>query len=209
MRSGSDRFLLATRSTDKLAEIRAIFPVRLRAALLSLDDIGLQPAALEDEIEVYETFAENALAKAAFFRRETGLPTIADDSGLLVPALGGRPGVRSKRFAGRGDLGGRELDEANNAALLTALRAVPKEHRSACYVCAAVLVGTAAPIIAFGTTAGVILDAPVGNGGFGYDPLFFHPGIGRTFGEIAGPAKHAMSHRGRAFRALSVMVGGI
>jgi XTP/dITP diphosphohydrolase len=208
MRSGSDGFLLATRSTDKLAEIRAIFPAPLRAALLSLDDIGLQPAAHEDEIEAHETFAENAVAKAEFFRRETGLPTIADDSGLVVPALGGRPGVRSKRFAGRADLGAQALDEANNAALLAALHDVPKEKRSAYYVCAAVLVGMGAPIIALGTTAGLILDAPIGHGGFGYDPLFFHPAIGRTFGEIASSAKHTLSHRGRAFRALSVMVGG-
>lgn len=206
MPSAPDRILLATRSHDKVSEIRAILPDRLRDRIVSLDDIGLGHDPREDEIEKYDTFHENALAKAEYFRKQSGLPAMADDSGLVVTALDGQPGVRSKRFSGRDDLRGRELDRANNLALLAALRDVPYQQRGAHYVCAAVAVGGAAPLIAFGTVTGCIGEEPRGSGGFGYDPLFRHHATGLSFGEIEPAAKHALSHRGRAFRALAMLL---
>lgn len=206
MPSASESLLLATRSADKLAEIRAILPARVRARLLSLDDAGVAPSPAEDGIESFDTFAGNALAKAEYFRALTGLPTLADDSGLVVDALRGAPGVRSKRYSGRTDLDGVALDQANNDALLRALTGMSDEQRGAHYVCAAALVGSGEPLVTFGTVSGRILTAPRGAGGFGYDPLFLLPVLGSTFGEIAGDAKHALSHRGRAFRALAALL---
>lgn len=206
MPSDSERLLLATRSHDKVSEIRAILPARLRERILSLDDVALEYDSREDHIETYETFQDNALAKAEHFNRLTGLVTIADDSGLVVNALNGQPGVRSKRFSGREDVTGIELDRSNNLALLEAMKDVTGAERRAHYVCAAVAIGRGAPLVAFGTVAGRILEQPSGNGGFGYDPLFHHTATGRCFGEIEPALKHALSHRGRAFRALATLL---
>lgn len=202
MRAGS--LLVATRSDGKIREIRRI----LHAAglpeptLLTLEDAGIVEAPEEERIEVFDTFEENALAKARYFCRLSGLLTLADDSGLCVDALGGAPGVRSKRFSGRADLRGEPLDAANNARLLEALREVRPADRTAHYVCAAALAAPGGEERIFrGTCDGVILPEPRGAGGFGYDPLFFLPGEGATFGELSAGRKNEISHRARAVRA--------
>ncbi len=199
-----DRFLLATRSPDKLREIREILaPTGVQ--LVSLRELSVPATPEEDAIEVFETFRENALAKARYFTRITGLPTLADDSGLEVDALGGAPGVYTKRFSGRTDLAGKALDQANNALLLERLVGVPPERRGARYVCAAAAAFLDGDVlVAVGTTPGVIAPTPsLGTGGFGYDPLFFVPQLGATFADVSADEKHARSHRARAFRALA------
>jgi XTP/dITP diphosphohydrolase len=125
---------------------------------------------------------------------------VADDSGLEVEALGGQPGVRSKRWSGRSDLSGVALDEANNARLLHALDG--DTNRRARYVCVAAFVEGAAEMTCRGTSSGVIIDRPRGRGGFGYDPHFLSDDLGKTFAEASGEEKERVSHRGRAFRAL-------
>jgi XTP/dITP diphosphohydrolase len=198
--------LLATRSADKLREIRAILAGSAALRLVSLADLGIGESAEEEAIEAFDTFRENAQAKAAHFARLTGATTLADDSGLMVDALDGAPGVRSKRFSGAA-AAGIELDRANNAELLRRLAGVPPERRAARYVCAAAL---ATPdgvnFTGMGTCSGLILEAPAGSGGFGYDPLFYLPELGATFAEVDAAEKHRRSHRARAFRALVAML---
>lgn len=202
MRSGA--LLVATRSDGKIREIRRIlheagYP---EPTLLTLGDAGIEESPEEEEIEVFDTFEENALAKARYFCRLSGLLTLADDSGLCVDALGGAPGVRSKRFSGRADLRGEPLDAANNARLLEALWDLPAAARSAQYVCVAALVAPAGEERLFrGRCDGVILTEPRGRGGFGYDPLFYLPDDGATFGELPAERKNEISHRARAVRA--------
>lgn len=198
------QIILASRSRDKVREIAEILPPLLAASLVTLDDAGIQEDEAEDAIEVHDTFLANAHAKAAWFMRITGRTTIADDSGISVHALGGAPGVRSRRFARQPGLSGIELDRANNERLLHQLRETPHEHRTAHYTCAAVLHLTdGRRFSAIATCAGVILDHPRGTGGFGYDPLFLLPDLGLTFAELPPEQKHRRSHRARAFRALA------
>jgi XTP/dITP diphosphohydrolase len=202
------RVALATRSTHKAREIRDLLSRVTHAIpdlqLLSLDELGIPPGPDEDDIEAFDTFRENAVAKARYFAQRAGVPTIADDSGLSVAALGGAPGVRSKRFSGRTDLSGDALDEANNALLLERLRGVPPGQRAAHYVCAAALAfPSGAVYTALGVCSGEIALAPRGTGGFGYDPLFIVPELGATFGELPPEEKNRRSHRARAFRALA------
>jgi XTP/dITP diphosphohydrolase len=130
----------------------------------------------------------------------SGLPVIADDSGLEVHALGGAPGVRSKRWSGRKDLTGQVLDDANNAKLLKEL--ADKADWSARYVCAAVFTDGPHEFVCRGETSGVIVETPVGIGGFGYDPYFLSDDLNVTFGEADRASKERVSHRGRAFAAL-------
>ncbi len=199
------RLVVATRSADKLREIRAILRSVPGLELLDLEDAGVPPSPEEESIEVYDTFAENARAKARYFRLRTGLPTIADDSGLEVEVLGGRPGVRSRRFhpeAGR--IPREELDRANNDHLLELLGDTELAQRRAAYVCVAALeLGEGEVYLFEGRSEGLILGHPKGWGGFGYDPLFFDPASGRTYAELSPGEKHARSHRGHAFRALA------
>jgi XTP/dITP diphosphohydrolase len=195
--------LLSTRSAGKLAELRPL----LREAgwqVIDLGEAGIAESPEEDGLEVFETFEENALAKARYFHRRSGLTAIADDSGLEVDALGGAPGVRSKRWSGRTDLSGAALDAANNARLLAALEGVAE--RSARYVCAAAWVEGGRERVARGTVEGRVTEAPKGIGGFGYDPYFFSIELGRTFGETTREEKEGVSHRGRAFRTLLELV---
>jgi XTP/dITP diphosphohydrolase len=192
-------YLLATRSAGKLRELGGIF-ASARVRVITLDDAGIPASDDEAAIEGFETFEENALAKARYFRDRSDLPTFADDSGLEVYALGAQPGVRSKRWSGRVDLGGRELDEANNATLLRALHGLA--DRRARYVCAAALASREGEIVRRGEVEGEILEHPRGDGGFGYDPLFLAAELGVTFGEASLEEKERVSHRGRAFRAL-------
>lgn len=196
--------LLATRSAGKLHELEPLFTAA-GLSVRSLGETGIAEEANEDAIEAFDTFEENALAKARHFHALYGGPVVADDSGLMVEALGGAPGVRSKRWSGRSDLAGRALDEANNAKLLASLREVG--DRRARYVCAAAYVDEARALVRVGETAGVIVDAARGAQGFGYDPFFLSGELGVTFGEASREEKEAVSHRGRAFRALIDALG--
>ena len=192
--------VIATRSEGKLRELRPMFAGAGLAAV-DLGDLDIHESPDEDGLEVFDTFEENALAKARYFARRCGLATIADDSGLEVLALHGRPGVRSKRYCGRDDLRGQDLDDANNAKLLGELAAF--QDRRARYVCVAAFVGIdGAELVQRGETAGTILAAPRGGNGFGYDPYFLSDELGRTFGEADASEKERVSHRGRAFSAL-------
>lgn len=191
--------LLATRSAGKLRELRPMF-ADAGIAIVGLDEAGVPAGPGEDAIEAFDTFEANALAKARHFHRLTGLPTVADDSGLVVEALGGAPGVRSKRWSGRTDLEGAALDAANNAALGAALAGVA--DRRARYVCVAALVDARGARTWRGETAGLVRDEPAGADGFGYDPYFWSAELGVTFGEASREAKERVSHRGRAFREL-------
>jgi XTP/dITP diphosphohydrolase len=193
------RVLLATRSAGKVRELRAL-SAEHGIDVLGLEEAGVDPSAEEDALESGETFEDNALAKARFFHRRTGLPTVADDSGLSVDALSGAPGIHSKRWSGRTDLFGQALDDANNALLLARLsRATSRRAR---YVCAAAFCDHDREFVERGESTGVITTEPVGDGGFGYDPYFLSDDLGRSFAEVSLQEKAAVSHRGRAFRRL-------
>jgi XTP/dITP diphosphohydrolase len=199
------RLLVATRSADKLREIRQILSSTTDVAgieIVSLDEIGVAEEPAEDDLEMGATFAENAVAKAVHFASRTGLVTLADDSGLCVDALAGAPGVLSKRYSGRTDLRGAALDRSNNELLLGEMAGRPPAERSARYVCAVAIAAPGADTQTFeGRCEGVILDAPRGSGGFGYDPLFFLPAEDATFGELPPHRKNELSHRSAAVRA--------
>jgi XTP/dITP diphosphohydrolase len=187
------KVLLATRNAGKLAELRRMLadgPVEV----LGLADVPEFPEAPETAA----TFAENALAKARDAAAATGLPSVADDSGLTVEALNGMPGVLSARWCGRhGD------DVANLELLLGQLADVPDERRRAAFVCAAALVVPGGQeTVVHGEWTGRIVRAPRGSGGFGYDPIFVPDGEERTSAELTPQEKDAASHRGRAMRAL-------
>ena len=197
------KLLAATRSSGKQREFRRILePVGIELAFP--DDVGAYEEPAEDRLEIGETLEANARRKAEYFARRTGLPTVADDSGLEVFALGGEPGVRSRRWAGA--IGtGEQVDAANNDYLLRRLAGAPETRRRARYRCVLVLFRTPgeAPQVFDGACGGRILEAPVGTGGFGYDPLFWSDELGKSFGEATPEEKDAVSHRGRALRALA------
>ncbi|HET8655517.1 MAG TPA: RdgB/HAM1 family non-canonical purine NTP pyrophosphatase [Longimicrobiaceae bacterium] len=196
------RLVVATRSAHKLREIREILGPLRGWEIVDLTGAGVPESPEEEGIEAYPTFRENALAKARYFVERTGTLTLADDSGLCVDALGGAPGVYSKRFAGRTDLSGIELDRTNNALLLDRLRSVARESRTGRYVCALALVAPDGAELCFeGSCEGSILDEPRGDAGFGYDPLFYLPAEHATFGELAPERKNEISHRAVAVRA--------
>ena len=193
------RVLLATRSEGKLRELRPMFS----AAGLEVIDLraaNIHETSDEDDLEHALTFEENALAKARYFQHVSGLPTVADDSGLEVAALGDAPGVHSKRWSGRGDLEGQALDDENNALLLRRLER--ETDRRARYVCAAAFCDGATEFVERGESAGTITRTPRGRGGFGYDPFFESTELGRTFGEVSMQEKARVSHRARAFAKL-------
>lgn len=193
------RVLLATRSAGKLRELRPLFAARA-IDVIDLSHAGVMETAEEDALEVFDTFEENALAKARFFNKKTGMPTVADDSGIGAVALGGRPGVHSKRWSGRTDLSGQALDDENNRLLQEALREAA--DRRAYYVCAAAYVDGVRELVERGEVYGCIVAEARGSEGFGYDPYFFADELGRTFGEATREAKARVSHRARAFGAL-------
>src|SRR4051812_35282807 len=186
--------VLGTRNPKKraeLLEILADLPIELR-------DLTAYPHAPEVE-EDGTTFEENARKKAVVLSKALGEWVLGEDSGLVVPALGGRPGVYSARYAGRqGD------DEANNDRLLAELAPLPDDSRAAYYVCTAALADPAGEVraTAEGRCHGVLVRQRRGTGGFGYDPLFLVPEYHRTFGELSARVKHALSHRGRALARL-------
>jgi XTP/dITP diphosphohydrolase len=194
------RVVVATRSEGKRRELAPLLAAAGFVAV-TLDDVGVPESPDEDGLEVHETFEANAVAKAQwFFARCDGLPVLADDSGLCVDALGGRPGVHSKRWAGHTHLQGAALDAANLAQLLVALAGAAT--RRAHYVCAMAWVDAQGARTARGETHGLLLEAPRGAGGFGYDPVFVSDELGVTFGEASREAKALVSHRGRALAAL-------
>ena len=202
--TSAPRILVATRSRHKLGELRDLLRPS-RAILVALDDIGIA----DEAEETGASFAANAALKARFYARRSGLPTLADDSGLEVDALGGGPGVRTRRYAGED-----ATDEQNNAKLLAALAGLPPERRGARYRCVLALAlpvragprGGLPVVLARGTFSGRIAVAPRGSNGFGYDPIFEpaseRPG-GATVGEWPPERKQAVSHRARAARHMA------
>lgn len=197
----SRTFLVATRNAHKLQEIQDLLG-GLEIQVLSLTDAGIPRHAAEDSLEVFDSFEGNALAKARYYRSRSGLPTIADDSGLCVDALDGAPGIHSRRFAPpefRSDL---DEDEANNRWLLDQLGGVPDARRGAHYQCALALVDERRSLLVNGTVHGRIAVGPRGQNGFGYDPLFVVTGGDSTFGELPPAVKAARSHRADAIRQL-------
>lgn len=199
--------LVATRSSGKQAEARRLLAAAGIEAVFP-DDIGIPFEPGEDRLELRDTFQANARAKAEYFVRRSGLPTVADDSGLEVLSLGGLPGVRSKRWAASTETGDK-LDAANNAELLRRLLGAPTPRRRAQYRCVLAYLSAPSAVPEFfeGVSAGIILESPRGSGGFGYDPLFQSDELGHTFGEAAAAQKDAVSHRGRAFQQLIARLG--
>lgn len=201
------KLLLGTRSTHKAREVSAILADAGSGApgIVTLEEAGVSWSEAEEELEPYETFEENAASKARYFARIAGMATVADDSGLEVDALGGRPGVRTRRFAPPGTYPGLDRDEANNRHLLERLDGVPPARRGARYVCVACLVVPASDAVVHfrGQAPGRILARPRGSGGFGYDPIFLDERAARSYAELSADEKNARSHRGRAFRALA------
>jgi XTP/dITP diphosphohydrolase len=185
------KLVLASNNAKKLVELQALF-APLGIELVNQGSLGIPEAE-----EPYLTFAENALAKARHAARLSGLPALADDSGLSVDALGGAPGVRSARYAL--DAGGEKSDAANNERLLREMAGI--DDRRARFVCALVAVrgaGDPEPLIAMGRWTGEILAAPSGEGGFGYDPLMHIPALGQTVASLGAEVKNRHSHRALA-----------
>jgi XTP/dITP diphosphohydrolase len=191
------RVVVASRNRHKLREIGVLLAdAGLAWDLVSVDEVAPECALTEDE----PSFEGNALSKARQAAAASGLPALADDSGIEVDALGGAPGVRSARWAGEPCDDGR-----NNEKMLREMALVPAEKRAARYRCAAAFVDVAGnlEVVRSGACEGVLLTEARGTGGFGYDPLFFIPALGRTMAEIDLAEKNRLSHRAAAFRALA------
>lgn len=187
------KLVLASKNPGKLRELQEILG-SLGVEVLLESQVGLD---LEVE-ETGTTFEENAFLKADAVMKASGLPAIADDSGLVVDALNGAPGVYSARF------GGKESDAARTALLLEKLEGVPAEKRTARFVSAiACRLPDGRTFTAKGSCEGVVADAPRGQGGFGYDPVFLVPSLGKTFAELSAEEKNQISHRGAALRAFA------
>ena len=193
-----DPLVLATRNPGKLRELDRILGAQIRLA--GLEDFPGAP----DVPETGATFEENALLKARAIAAHTGLAAVADDSGLCVDALNGMPGVLSARWAG-----GHGDDKANLDLVLAQIADVPDARRGARFVCAAALVlPDRREWVVTGTVEGRLIRVPRGSGGFGYDPIFLPDGFDLTTAEMTPEAKDAISHRGRAFRALAPFITG-
>jgi XTP/dITP diphosphohydrolase len=189
------KVVVASRNAHKVREIAAIFAEEgVPFELVNIDDLTPGTELIEDE----DTFEANAIVKARQAVAATGMPAIADDSGIEVDALGGAPGVRSARYAGDPS-----NDQRNNEKLLAALQGVPPERRTARYRCSAAFVDGTEAIVRSGTCEGRVLEAPRGTGGFGYDPLILIEELGQTMAEISPEVKNRLSHRSAAFRALA------
>jgi XTP/dITP diphosphohydrolase len=191
--------VLATRNAHKVGELQAILTsIGVDVSLVGMDAYPDLPDVVEDGL----TFAANALKKARVAAEATGLPAVADDSGLCVDALNGMPGVFSARWAGT-----HSDDAANLALVLAQISDVPDEHRGGRFECAAALVlASGEERVTQGRIDGVLIREPRGTGGFGYDPAFVPHGYEVTTAEMAPPAKNAISHRGRAFRELAPFI---
>ena len=190
--------VLATNNAHKVREIREILGAAgIQDEVLSLDDFPEIPEPPEEQ----DTFAGNALQKARFVFAHLGMTAVADDSGIAVDALGGAPGVYSKRFTPE------KTAQSNNARLLRELAQTPDDQRTARFVCAMAVVSAHGEQVAEATCEGRIAHAPRGQGGFGYDPLFLPDETpGRTMAELSADEKHAISHRGRAFAQLPAVL---
>jgi XTP/dITP diphosphohydrolase len=189
-----ERIVLASNNAGKVREINQLL------AEQQIEVVPQKEFAIPEAEETGLTFVENAILKARHAAHLSGLPAIADDSGIEVDALKGAPGIYSARYAGVG-----AGDQANNEKLLEALKKVPEEQRSARFQCLMVYLAHAedpTPIICQGTWEGRILFAPQGDNGFGYDPLFFVPGEGCASAELTPEVKNRLSHRGQALRKL-------
>ena len=196
--AGPVKLVLASGNPGKLREISALLEP------LSIELVPQSRLGIAEAEEPHATFLENALAKARHASRSAGLPALADDSGLCVEALGGEPGVDSAYYGGR-EGSREERDARNNARLLAEL----KSDRSAYYVCVIVLVRDTedpSPLIAEGRWQGEIAAAPRGGGGFGYDPLFFLPALGRTAAELEPAQKNRLSHRAQALAKMASLL---
>jgi XTP/dITP diphosphohydrolase len=192
--TASRRVVLASNNAGKVREFGQMLAGQ-GLEVIAQGELGVPEAA-----ETASTFVENALLKARNAARHTGLPALADDSGLAVDALGGEPGIYSARYAGPG-----ADDAANNARLLDRMRDVPAERRGAAFICALVYLRHAedpVPLICQGIWRGQLLEAPRGDNGFGYDPLFLLPELDRTSAELPPEEKNRRSHRGQALRQL-------
>lgn len=196
------KLLFASRSLGKQREVKRVLGPAGYEVVFP-DDAGVHEDPAEEGLELGVSFEANARAKAEYFARRSQLPTLADDSGLEVMMLGGAPGVRSKRWSGASGSAA-EVDAANNAELLRRLLGAPPAKRSARYRCVMVFLATpsAMPLVVSGETAGRILEAPEGTGGFGYDSYFWSVELGKSFGVATPEEKDAVSHRGKALRAL-------
>lgn len=191
------KVVLATRNKGKVREMERLF-APLGWEIVSLDQFPEAPEVVEDG----DTFAANASKKAVAMAEALGLPAIADDSGLEVDALGGRPGVYSARYAGE-----QATDEANWRKLLTELASVPMEKRTARFRCVLAYVEPGRePITASGSCEGVILRAPAGSNGFGYDPVFFLPERMCTMAQLEPEVKNKLSHRAKAMENLLAQI---
>jgi len=195
------KILVATTNPGKIAELRAM--LKADVEWLSLSDFGQIPEVKEDG----QTFAENACKKANAYAKASGLWTIADDSGLVVDALGGAPGVKSARFSGAKDKDRKLLDHKNMAKVLELLKGIPCEKRTAKFICHLCLASPDRVLIETeGTLEGLINDKPVGENGFGYDPIFFVPHLNKTVAQLTRKEKNAISHRGNAIRKLKPLL---
>jgi len=195
------KILVATTNPGKIAELRA---------LLGCDVQWVGLSDFESITEIKEdgaTFAENARKKALSYAKAAGLWTIADDSGLVVDALGGAPGVKSARFSGEKDSDRTLLDHKNMAKVLKLLEDVPKEKRTARFVCHLCLASPERILIETdGTLEGLIAESQIGKNGFGYDPIFFVPQLNKTVAQLTRDEKNAISHRGNAIRKLKPLL---
>ena len=199
MSEKSTSILVATSNPGKIAEIRAMLGDDLR--WLGLAELGAMAEIPEDGA----TFAENARKKALGYAKATGLWTVADDSGLVVDALGGAPGVKSARFSGEKskDTDRKLIDRRNMAKVLELLKGVPKEKRTARFVCCLCLASPEKVLLETeGKLEGLITDRQIGENGFGYDPIFFVPHLKKTVAQLTREEKNAISHRGNAIRKL-------
>lgn len=202
------KLLFATRSAGKQREIRHFLEAAGHEVVFP-DEAGVPETTAEEFLEQSDSFETNARSKAEYFLKKTGLPTVADDSGLEVFALGGEPGVRSKRWANATG-SPKQVDQANNAELLRRLKGAPENRRRARYRCVLVFLRTAGsiPEVFEGICGGRILEAAEGTDGFGYDPLFFSDELGKSFGAATIEEKERVSHRGQALAKLADRLGG-
>jgi XTP/dITP diphosphohydrolase len=202
------RILVASTNPGKLRELREMLKGNIE--LMGLADFPNIPEIKEDG----KTFAENASKKALGYAKATGLWTLADDSGLVIDALGGQPGVKSARFAESHREERRDrrelLDKKNIEKLLAMLRNIPKEKRTAKFVCCLCLASPEKVLIETqGEVEGVIIDTPMGENGFGYDPVFFVPKLNKTIAQLTNEGKNAISHRGNAIRKLISLLNNL
>jgi XTP/dITP diphosphohydrolase len=198
------KIVVATGNPGKLAEIKQMLGGEIE--WVSLANFTGIPKVEEDG----KTFAENARKKALGYAKATGLWTLADDSGLVVDALGGKPGVKSARFSWAKDKNRKAVDRKNFEKVLKLLKDIPKEKKTARFVCCLCLASPDRVLIETeGTLEGVIAEEPAGENGFGYDPIFFVPKLNKTVAQLTSEEKNAISHRGNAIRKLKPLLNGL